>query len=458
MSINKKTDKNNTKNKICKSIMLQISFEMMLITSAIIGFALTGLGIYHNFENMQTVAYSGFIANEINTSNTSIVNFTPKNPEIYTSLQNITYINKSNSLQILFSVPVNSNVSIKINPSSRFIAYPNSSSLQINGIYAARFSIVPNQAGVYDINITARLKNSLSNISKNISLDSYAVKQPIILNNSATNLPIFTITRKNESLFYGIGKEQEIYSAIIISNCASQAGYSWSTQNHINMCNGEPGAVNIGYFWEPYSCNYEQPVIVCIYLSQTNNFYSKINNTYSIFYNIVLNISGLFPKNIYSNLSSAQNNENISYNSKKIGNINVKNVSGTGNEPYLIYIIRNNSNKNLDAVNMSMFNLYYAALENLKQDTSYYNGASLNNIPNELSLAVEALNNNAQNFINAPSQETKTCSIITKLMIFECNSSSVLFYNILFNTSSLDNTSIKNISLQYQGSIMHLFN
>lgn len=447
---------------------LQASFEMMLIASAIVGLSLTGIGIYNNFEHIQKSAYASIIANFIGNNsinNISSIGFSTNEPQIYASLHNITYVNKSNNLQLIFSLPSESNISIIIANSIKFRAFPKSKELLVDGVYTLSFSIVPISIGPYTVNISIAIANiSESNnlvstagtTNINISVDSYAMLSTAAnatWQDEYSPSTAFEITRHNESMLYNIGNNEEIYSAFMRSYCTSQWGYWWSTFKHINMCNGIAGSTNIGYFWEPYSCNYEQPELFCIYLSNTNHAYSTINNTYSIMYNISVAISGLFQRTLYSNLSSYANTEKINEPGNKTGSITVNNVSGNAYEPYLSYVLMNNSG-NRYAVNISVFSLYWQSLESLRQDAQYYDGASLNTVPSELSLAIDSLNIASQQFIGASQENNSVCSIASKLNDYVCKPLSLLFYNILFNTSD---PGIENMTIESQGSSLHIY-
>lgn len=444
---------------------LQASFEMMIIASALVGLGITGISMYHVFEHTQKSAYTGIIANEIGNSsitNISSVSFGAKSPEAYAALQNITYVNKSNSLQLIFSLPAKSSVSVEIANSSKFTVFPKSTQMQIGGVYAIGFSVVPVSKGPYSVNISATIRNASGSVGTagatniNMSIASYAVlgnASDAVWQGGYGASTAFEITRRNESMLYGIGNNQEIYSSFMASYCGSQWGYWWSTFKHVNMCNGISGTENIGYFWEPYSCNYEQPEIFCIYLSNTNHAYSTINSTYSIRYNISVAVSGLFQKTIYSNLSSSASSERIGEPGNRTGAIAVNSVSGNAYEPYLSYVLMNSSGERY-AVNISVFNSYLQALENLRQDAQYYDGASLGGAPGELSLAIDSLNSMSQQFIGASQEHSALCGIAPKLDAYACRPLSLLFYNMLFNTSD---QYIENMTIESQGSSLRVY-
>ncbi len=461
-----KSKKNEVADRKIK--MLQASFEMMLIASAIVGLSLTGISVYNTFEHTQKSAYTDIIANFIDNNsinNISSISFSANGPQVYASLHNITYVNRSNDLQLIFSLPSKSNISVVIANSSKFIISPKSKEVEAEGVYTLSFSIVPISIGPYNVNISIALANTsglidivgttgIKNI--NISVESYAMLSNTTnstLQGTYGSSTAFEITRHNESMLYNIENNQEIYSAFMRSYCTSQWGYWWSTSKHINMCNGISGATNIGYLWEPYSCNYEQPELFCIYLSNTNHAYSTINSNYSILYNISVAVSGLFQKTLYSNLSSYSNSEQINEPGNRTGIITVNNVSGNAYEPYLSYVLMNSSGKRY-AVNISVFNLYWQSLENLKQDAQYYDGASLNTVPSELSLAIDSLNRASQQFIDAPEENNSLCSIALKLNDYVCKPLSLLFYNILFNTSD---SKIENMTIESQGSSLYIY-
>lgn len=440
-----------------EQFQLQISFEMMVITSVIISFSLVGLGLYNHFTKTQNIVYSSFIDNTLNTSSLKLLNFSTNGSlNIYGSIANITYINQSNNLQIIFSLPYQSDISIKILNNDNIISIPESYNFSAQGVGAASFSIIPKHIGLNIINVSVLIKNNSNQdyIYKNLTLKTYSKLSNNLNNSNAFSLFSFSIIRHNESLVYPLQKQQDIYSISSWNFCEQ-----WNTPS--NQWNGHPpNLCGTQYFYVDFSfCKY--PIVsytyYCVQPIATNNYFSKINNSHNFFYNITLNISGLSKFPIYSNLSNFKNNENISLNNKIIGNINVNNISGEGQMPYLNYFIFNNSKDNY-VINIINYSPYVQAFENFNSTIEYYNGHLFENGVNpSIQQDINYFNDKSSNFIKSQPIQNNQCNLLNlnKTEFYSCRPFSLLNYIFTFD---IYNKTISNITVNSQGSILYIKN
>ncbi len=443
-----------------KQFQLQISFEMMIITSVIISFSLIGLGLYNHFTKTQNIVYSSFIDNALNTSSLKLLNLSTNGSlNIYGSIANITYINQSNNLQIIFSLPYQSNISIRILNNDNVISIPESYNFSAQGVDAASFSIIPKHIGLNIINVSILIKNNSNQdyVYKNLTLKTYSKLSNDLNNSNAFSLYSFSIIRHNESLIYPLQKQQNIYSISVKSRCEN-----WIVgRNGGNLCQWAGGAPTPYYYSQIYSCGGpgSSTTLYCIYLNPTNNYFSKINNSHNFFYNITLNISGLSKLPIYSNLSGFKNSEDISLNNKIIGKIYVNNISGEGPMPYSNYLIFNNSIDNY-AINIGNYQPYKQAFESFNTTMSQYNGGLYWGGGPAITQIRQSINNfnyASSQFIESPEAQNNQCNLlnINKTEFYSCRPFSLLNYIFTFDVF---NKTISNITVNSQGSILYIKN
>ncbi len=439
---------------------LQLSFEMMIITSVIISFSVVGLGVYNHFAKTQNIIYSSFINNTLNTSNLKISNLNiNKNFNIYGSIANVTYINQSNNLQIIFSSPNKSNILIKILNNSNFISIPKYYNSSISGIGAISFSIIPKHIGINIIKVLISIKNS-SNIykNKNLSFKTYSILNNKSNNQNIFSLYFFSIIRHNESILYHLDNQQKIYTVSIKSKCTwLEHGEGIPT---INLCKWA-GAPHAKYYFDTigYNCWHlieETYVIHCISLNPRKISYFKISNNFSYFYNITLNVNSNLKQNISTNFSYPKDNKNIYLNNKIIGNIIINNISGEGQISYLNYIILKNSAKKY-IINKINYNHYSTAFSSFNSTINQYKGTVDPNTPHSISSAMHYLNYESSRLVNSKAVKNTKCNLINKdkSEFYSCNPFSILNYNFIFNVY---NKTFTNTTLDSYGSVLTIQN
>ncbi len=408
---------------------LQTTLEFVILLSAVASFGVFAISAYSGLLRQQRSAYASVI------NRSADVNVPADVPSeanstifLYASMPNVSYVNKSNALQIVVALQrASALLNLKAIGSQQYGITPSTySNISVSGTEILPFSVVPTEQG--PLNVSVGIEYANGTFIRNLTAESFAVLQGQNQTTQSGYSFSASINRRNESVLYGISNASPIYTVSIWSHCSfidiyghqlpikdQCGGANWYLFVHNNYC-----------YW-----NYYSPALTyCVELFPTNTSVRQVQASQSYEYNITLSLW-----NRSETLSSEIGNTNkistvVGAGGTSCGTASVESVSGTGPQDYENYVVVNTT-KGRWQTNMSNYNAYQQALNNLVSVMNYYNNTNGNvDAANE---AVNALNSTALRFITSGhTTSDDNCNLVVQGsgLRYSCKPLSVLYYSI----------------------------
>jgi hypothetical protein len=427
----------------------QTTLEFVIILSAVASLSVFVIGAYFGLTNAQKPFYE----KALNQTWTSNATYNPGGnagsaEELYASIANLTYVNRSNSLEVIIAsnmtvpkVYVVSAQDVAVTPEAYYNVSP-------DGISVLTFSVVPKAPGPVDL--TAVADFAYANASSNA--DTYAAQpsaSPVYQWNPEFSA---SLSSRNESVYYSIGPPKPVYTVSMWSHCSWETWWTDVQESITTQC----GDAN-WYFWEfDPNCYWNHDIYFatyCVRLNPTNTSFSSIQDTQQYGYNATLVLY-----NGTMRLGASLNNLNgtsalTGSDGRVYGSANITGVSGAGPQAYSDYILMNTSGSER-IVNMSYYETYSQYMNGLYSLMNYYN-----NTQGDSSSAAQEMsyfNSSSMDFINSPAAQEQYCGIMDSggNVVYSCKPLSGLYYDINVSIDPLVFDS--NQTLSVQGSTINL--
>ena len=430
----------------------QTTLEFLILLSAAASLSVFAIGIYSNITSAQKPLYKLLVQSPSENQTPNATARGHGSDSIYASIANITYVNRSNSLDVVITsqsrnineVYITGNLGVAVMPSGYY-------NVSTSGMTVLTFSVIPENTGVITLNAVAEFTDSNGIATASAQTETYAVQSGA--NATMPHSPEFTasLARRNESILYGIGSGMQTYTASIWSHCSYLDWWSYGQLPLGAQC----GDAN-WYFWlYDENCYYNHGIFYityCVKMNPTGTTVSSIRAAQSYSYNVSLLLSNS-TEHLSASLNDLKNASSLAGPDGRIyGNAAVSSVSGIGPQPYSNYMVLNTSGT-MKAVNMSYYDNYIQYLNTLTSFMNYVNGTGGD--PGAAAQYISYLNAETANFIAAPSASTQQCRIARhgNRSYYSCSPVSGLYYTI---NASINSSSNLNQSMAVQGSTVNL--
>ncbi|MCW6160303.1 MAG: hypothetical protein LVQ95_04425 [Candidatus Micrarchaeales archaeon] len=203
---------------------LQTSLEFIVLLSAVALFSVFVLSQYLHLQSAQKAAYETLdnqTLYDVHSSN-AIIGYSDS-INLIPVVANVSYINKSGSLEVVVAYPQSYNLErIRVSSIPNIsILPPELVDIPYSSIDALTFSYLPKVLGSTKFSIVGTFSNtngSILNVTANAY--TYVLRQSAIGNISAGNNFIATIGDRNESVFFPIAQQNNVESIYSWSHCA----------------------------------------------------------------------------------------------------------------------------------------------------------------------------------------------------------------------------------------------
>jgi hypothetical protein len=428
---------------------IQSTLEFIMILTAVSLFSIFVISQYIPFQNIQKIAFDK-LSNQLeyNTINISNINEVYNNINVTAIMPNITYINKSSNINLVFSSTDSYKInSIKLN-SINAVIYPNNfSNINASYIQLIQTSIIPKTLGLFNVSISIIVSISNSIKKYNFSLSSFAMAINKNTTNN-TNKTIIFINNRNESILFNLSKNNQILSFYEWKHCP-YIGIWGNILPEYRQC----GYNTYGFMIYSGACNNgAYRLYVCIKPVNYSFDIQNISDSYSYLYNINLhtNINNI---NAITTLSNNYNSNQLISNNSIIGTAKINNIfalSNTTNQYYKKYSIKNVTNTKY-IINSTFYNNYLTNLLEFKTTLVNANDTSItSNLYNYINSLVNKINYNSSEINNQQAIQINECKLLQNQFI--CKAYYPFIYNI---TENIFNKNI-NETINYEGSIIHI--
>ncbi len=353
----------------------QASTEFIILLSAVALFALFVVSQYSHLQKTQHMLY-GELANYSASPTATNAPYTPHGNGLYVGLivQNTTYINKTNTVQVVLSYPgrymVNS-IRLQSYPNSTILP-PNYSGLNYSYVDILSFSVVPRSAGSLRLSLFANITEGSVTEWKNLSAYSYSEYQNQNSTNGGVGYTAY-IGKRNESLTYPVSQWTSLDSISIGEHCAYWSG-NGQVSNEVTQCGSNTwGNMQYDYYCWPTEVMYD-----CFGKSQTGYATGTIGSKQSYRYNMTLDISNSTSL-LHSNLSDTVATGSIlNEMGSSLGNSSINNVTGQAGmpTPYRDYVVLGTGSGPY-AVNITPYQNYTRAMKIALSILEQYNGTGI---------------------------------------------------------------------------------
>lgn len=437
---------------------LQTSIEFILVLSAIALFSIFVIAQYMHIQTTQKAAY-GILGNQSSYSwpGSNVLLSAQNSISVVPIVSNLSYVNRSNSLQVIVTYPKSYNL-IKINVSStpNVTVFPQVlNNLSYSQFQVLTFSFFPNEEGVLKFQVQAILKSANNATPIIASAYTYAIQQNSTRNSSGNNGFVAFLTNRNESVLYPLSKQNGVTTINSWSHCAYHDFWGNRESEPLQCGMGTWGFVasdgSCNVFWAAGRDRY-----YCFSQVSSGDKTAKLEPQTSFTYNAVLNLRNS-TLSLMSDLTSASENSILVDNTGKLQGITEVNGVYTAEilpSPYVSYAILNNTQK-LSPINYSYYDNYSSARSSLLNTLLVYNGTWVGgDVLNYVQKTVLQTNVYENILLAAPPAETN-CAFYpaSDPSFYSCKSVLPFSYNI---TVSIDNLSKLNQTLQYQGSLIEI--
>jgi hypothetical protein len=427
----------------------QTTLEFIMLLSAAASLSVFAIGIYASMTNAQKPLYMKVL----NQTGAASGNYAPTTGagygySAYASMPDISYVNRSNSLELVLTSPAGSKISSAYaSASGGASVIPDSYyNISSDGLVVLTFSVVPGSAGAINISAVADFTYLGNETARSAYAETYAVRQNA--SNTTYLNPVFSasLERRNESVMYILSNGASTYTASMWSHC-SYLDWSYKQASLTAQC----GNAN-WYFWEydPYCIS---TITHCVKLYPANTTVSYIEDEQKYGYNTTLTLyNGTL--RLSSSLSSVRNSSALGSSSGKVyGNASVIGVSGVGPQPYSSYVVLDTSGSER-AANISYYNTYLQYLNNFYSLMDYYNNSNEN--ASVVVQGISTLNSEARDFADTKPSYNQYCNVTAQdgTGYYSCMPVSGLYYTI--NVSANPAARISSQSISVQGSIINV--
>ncbi len=432
----------------------QATLEFIILLSAIAAFGSFAISTYAGLLHQQHAAYLSLLNK---SANAAVLASTPSSTGnelfIYASMANVSYVNRSNSLQVVVALPEGTTLlSLKAAGSQQYGVAPSAYyNISASGMDILPFSVVPTAQGPLNVNMSADIAYGNGTLTRNLTVESFAVPPGSNLT-APTNIELSaSIDRHNESVLYGISNAIPVYTVSMWSHCSyvnvwfqqlsiqDQCGYaSWYFFQHNSDCYWNDGGL---------------PITYCVALTPTNTSVRQVQSRQSYAYSITISLSNRSTV-LRSDINSiATTFPVLGPGGKSDGNASIEGVSGTAAQGYSNYMVLNTTRSRWQ-VNVGDYNAYQQPLNNFESIMTYYNNTNGN--VGAIGEAMGALNSAASTFIaSSPAASTDSCEIVVQgsEWYYACAPFSPLYYSI---DARLNLSGIAHQLLSVQGSTINV--
>jgi hypothetical protein len=428
----------------------QTTLEFVILLSAIAAFGSLAIGTYAGVLGKQKAAYGSIINNT--TATASAPTYASGSPFLYASMPSISYLNRSNPLQVIVALPVGATLtSLKAVGAEQYGIVPSAYyNISAPGTEILPFSIVPSVQGPVSVNMSAEIAYANGTLARNLTAVSFAVPQGTDTAALADGGFSAMIARHNESVLYGISNATPVYEAKMWSHCSAinGAGGQFPLQ-------WQCGNANWYFFGFDTTCYWNdggRPITYCVELVPTNTSSRQVQYQQSYAYNVTL---ALFNggADLYSDLNSTDPESQVfGSGGKDYGIADVEGVSGDGGLGYGDLMMLNNTQKEWQA-NMSEYDAYQQALNNLISTMEYYNNTGGD--PGAAAQDISGLNTTALKLTLQGTQSGNgNCSVVgNAVWHYACKPAYPLYYSI---DARLNISGLSNQVLSVQGSTVNV--
>jgi hypothetical protein len=409
----------------------QTTLEFIILLSAVAAFGTFAISAYAGLLRQQHAAYFSLLNGSANS--TEFVSAQQNGggvPFLYASMPNVSYVNRSNSLQVVVALPEGATLlSLRAAGSPQYGIAPNAYyNISASGMEILPFSVVPTVQGPVNVGMTAEIAYGNGTSTSNLTVESFAVMQGSNLTTQTNGELSASMERRNESVLYGISNATPVYTARMWSHCSFLNMHG--QQDPIGyQCTGATW-----YFFEAnsycYWNNADPSMTFCMAMAPSNTSVRQIQSRQTYAYNFTLLLSNRSAA-LHSNISStAAEFPVLGSDGKDCGSADIESVSGTGPQDYSNYVVLSTA-KSRWQENVSGYSAYQQALNNFVSMMEYYNNTNGN--VDSINEAMSALNSTASRLIAShPASNTDNCSIAVQgpEWYYACRPLSPLDYSI----------------------------
>ncbi len=438
---------------------LQTSLEFIVLLSAVALFSIFVLSQYLHLQGAQNAAYETLDNQTLyNAHSSNTTTGYSGNISLIPVVSNVSYINKSGSLEVVVAYPKSYNLErIRISSIPNVsILPPELIAVPYSSIGALTFSYLPTEEGPLKFTIIGTFSNA-SNSILNVTANAYtyALRQSALGNTTAGNNFIATINNRNESVFFPIAQQNNVESM-----------YSWSHCAYHNASGREKepwqcGSNTWGFIVSDNTCNRfwwdGQDRYYCFAENKTTSKVGTLTPEQSYVYSAAISL-GNAGYTLEANFTSQSRRANLYFkNSTPAGSIYI-NSTYTGSilpPPYLIYAVLDKSG-NDTAINYTYYENYSntdASLVNLLNinNNTWVGSDTLNYIQKTLAYLL----NYEKTLLGAKSIQPNNCLFypVRSPTSYSCRPTMPFSYDIatfIYGYNGL------NQSVQYQGSSIEI--
>ena len=434
---------------------MQTTLEFLMLLSAAASLGVFTIGVYSGLLNAQKPLYMKLLnqAGALNGTPNTVAYASGYDYGIYASIANISYVNRSNGLEVIFTSPSGSVASaVHVIGDANTVVMPGAYyNVSSDGLGALAFSVVPKAAGAIRLDVVADFRYASNSTTRSAHAETYALRQ----NTNGTAYPPLafsaTLERRNESILYNASGGTNIYTASIWGHCSWMDW--WYNQESITAQCGDAN----WYFWEFDSdCYWNHGTYYktyCVKLDATNTTLHRIQDQQTYGYNATLLLyNGTFK--LVSDFSDAKGVSGLEGgDGGDYGNASISSVSGVGPQPYGAYIILNRSGQRR-AVNMSYYGTYQQYLNSLQLLMNQFNNTGGD--PGSATQQITYLDSEAADLIDAPAAYNQHCNVTTRdnSVYYSCKPLSGLYYVI--DADIIPPSRIPNQSISVDGSTINV--
>ncbi len=436
---------------------MQSSIEFVVILSGVISLVVASVAMYAHQASYQKLALES-ISNVSNSTNVMYGNaIAPQAPPkmyVYASIGSTIYLNNTNQLGVVVSLPVGAHI-------DSIIAYSDSVRITPHGFYnmtsdgidTLSFGVVPKSYGPANISVETLSSYGNKTFANTTHVYTFATEKNGSVTRNATEGGGLNalILYGNQSILYNLTEGTDVIGTRTSNHCLYQN--FWYQPYPVNVQCGTGNAWDFWIFDNICYSNGDLYRVYCIYPTASAYRYYGIDARGNYAYNITLRLYNS-STSMAGALGGKEKSTNMTYGGKVYGNATVGSVTGQGPTPSAGYVVLSNGSM-AGAVNMSAYDEYSQALGNMESTLGYYNdsGVSQDQI-DQIWQEIGSYDKAAAIFEGAPRVNVSGCSLSGSgnRSNYTCSPYSNLDYVI----NALVYGTTKNYSVNYGGSVINI--
>ncbi|MGC8710476.1 MAG: hypothetical protein ACP5RF_02605 [Candidatus Micrarchaeia archaeon] len=426
---------------------IQASTEFLLILSAISILALAAITMY----NGKLGAEHSELASSLSLSNTSSSVYNSANPsniDVIAYIPMNSVVGSENDAVIAFYGCGNGIGGMSIYSSNLAFSSNSINNMNISGIGIANIQFVPLMQGLDSATLKYNGICEGSEFNGTLDLLTYSAQSqgPYTLNYSSQQQAYAYITSRKEVIVYNQTSPMQVSGINVWSHC-NYDSFITDNPSPAQACGTNNGWVYESFNGYCYSMNYGPSNPTCMVPYSTSYETSAVESDYSESYSFSLLISY---EGLLFNASINSQNAKVYLGNTIVGNASVTEISGVGpiTDAFILY----NSSKSGFA-NPTAYQAYVQAKNNMYNTLSYYNMSSVSGpVISHINEVIASYQKAASELEGSQPSNITGCAISNGTV--ECKPLYPFSYTI--NVTLSKPSSIKNMTLYYQGSIISI--